>query len=59
MAGVRHHHHPRRTPRWAAKSMTAARSMERTCERHWPFAAYVLLTLATAGYVVGQIATLV
>jgi hypothetical protein len=25
-------------------------------ERHWPFAAYSLATLATVGYVLGQLA---
>ena len=35
---------------------TGARNLERTAERHWPFAAYGVLTIATAGYVIAQLA---
>ncbi len=55
--------HTRPTPsRWRrgmSATRRAARYAEGMVERHWPFAAYSLATLATAGYVVGQLAKIV
>lgn len=53
-----HNHARTRTaaPSWRARSVNKARRFEGMVERHWPFAAYALATLATAGYVLGQLA---
>lgn len=53
-----HHHHATRrtvTPTWASRARTRAARAERTIERHWPFFAYALLTMAAGGYVVAQL----
>lgn len=52
---ARRHH----LPKWAVKSLNFTRVIEGMVERHWPFAAYALLSLATAGYVLGQLARIV
>lgn len=52
-----HHHHPvTAATRRAAQGLRLARHIERRAERHWPFVAYTALTLATAGYVIAQLA---
>lgn len=48
-----HHHH---LPKWAVNTLKFTRAWERTAERHWPMAAYAVLSLAAAGYVVQQLA---
>lgn len=61
MAGHRNHPHPvtpapgrgRRLMRAAARRLRRA---EGAVERHWPFAAYALATLATTAYIVHQLA---
>lgn len=35
-----------------------ARRFEQKCARHWAFAAYAALSLATAGYVIEQLVTI-
>lgn len=55
MARIGIHPHPHTAPRWASKSLRAARTIEGMCERHWPFAAYTLLTLGSAAYVLAQL----
>lgn len=62
-----HHHATTRTitltlPRIPVRRMirftlAKGRSVEKAAERHWPFAAYGVLTLATAGYVIAQLVT--
>lgn len=56
MAHIRIHARPLTSASRAARRL---RYIEAMCERHWPFAAYTLLTLAAIGYVVAQIAPLV
>jgi hypothetical protein len=64
MATANHHHaRPHSTARRAhprlSKWLRRARRAEGIVERHWPFAAYSLATLATAGYVLSQLARIV
>jgi hypothetical protein len=44
-----------RLPRWFRKLITAGRTLEQVAERHWPMAAYGVLTLASAAYIVFQL----
>lgn len=63
-----HHHAHARTitltlPRIPVRSLIRsgrrrARRFEQQCARHWPFAAYTVLTLATAGYVIWELTTI-
>lgn len=48
-----HHHH---LPKWAVRTLNITRTVEEMVERHWPFAAYALLSLAITAYIVGQLA---
>jgi len=46
-------------PRWTVRGLSRRlRRFEQKCARHWAFAAYAALTLATAGYVIEQLATI-
>lgn len=46
-------------PGWTVTGMKRRlRRFEGKVARHWPFAAYTLLTLATAGYVIAQLVTI-
>lgn len=65
MAHIRSHLDAHTAPRWAAGGLRRARraarflaALEATAERHWPMAAYTVLSVATAGYVVAQLARL-
>ena len=44
-----------RLPRLIRKLITAARTLEGVAERHWPMAAYGVLTIASAAYIVFQL----
>lgn len=59
MARISSHAHTHTAPAWARKSVTAARTLEKAAERHWPMAAYAALTVATMAYVVVQMARIV
>lgn len=59
-----HHAHTRtitltvpriRLPRLIRKFLEAGRNLEQVAERHWPMAAYGVLTLASAAYIVFQL----
>lgn len=56
MAQERCHARARTTAVTAARRLrTAARNLEKLCARHWPMAAYGVLTVATMAYVVVQL----
>lgn len=59
MARIGSHTHTHTAPRWARQSVRAARTLEKTAERHWPMASYAMLTVATMAYVVVQLTRIV
>lgn len=63
MATPKHRHARTRSaparPKRRMRLLRAIWRLEQTAERHWPFAAYALLTAATAAYIIGQLAKIV
>lgn len=65
MARIGIHHDAVTTPSWASKGLRRARrfarilaALEATAERHWPFAAYAILSILTAAYIAAQLTRL-
>lgn len=60
MARIGFHPHPLTAAHRAARRVVKTiRYAEKTCERHWPLAAYAVLTLATMTYIVAQLAPII